>query len=375
MINPLSTKVGHIMAYILSVGHAHLPHVLKQKEALDFAKSLFKNSFEDIDRLLNVFLNGQISERHFCMPLEWYEGEHSFEEKNNTYIKMATDFSVEAVKRCLTDDTFLETSINVEDIDAIFFISSTGISTPSIDAKIMNVLPFSPNTVRVPIWGLGCAGGTVGISRAKDYCLAYPKANVLVINAELCSLTFQPHDQTKSNIIGSSLFSDGVSCTLVVGEQSTLLQQKKQPILLQCLETSSTLMENSEDVMGWEVKNDGLYVIFSRSIPSIVKNWFKGNVEQFLKNKSLTIEDIDHFIAHPGGKKVLDAYEHAFNLSQDKTKISRTVLEKYGNMSSATVMFVLEQTLKAEIKKGDLALMCSLGPGFSSELALLKGVK
>lgn len=182
---------------------------------------MFKDSFRDIDRLLASFKNGEIQSRQFVMPIEWYKEAKSFQEKNQIYVEMAVRHSAEAASKCLADQRFLKREIPFEKIDAIFFVSSTGISTPSIEAKLMNILPFRRETKRIPIWGLGCAGGASGIARAFEYCTAFPKAYVLVIAAELCSLTFQKDDQTKSNLIGTSLFGDGIAAVLMCGRKPT----------------------------------------------------------------------------------------------------------------------------------------------------------
>jgi alkylresorcinol/alkylpyrone synthase len=363
------------LPYITSIGFAQMPYELKQNDALSFAKSMFSNSFDDIERLLSIFQNGQINKRRFCKPFDWYKEDHSFEEKNNTYIDLATTFSIEAVKHCINNNDYLTNSINYDELDAIFFVSKTGLATPSIDVKIINALPLSNHIVRVPIWGLGCAGGTAGVARGMDYCRAYPEANVLVVTVELCSLTFQRNDMSKSNLVGTSLFADGVACTLISGEKSSVLEKIKTKTVPKLITSQSTLKPHSEDVMGWNIKNDGLYVVFSRSIPHLVCNWFGENVEDFLNKLDMKVSDLAHFIAHPGGKKVLDAYEKALHLPEQMTKISRTVLEEYGNMSSTTVIYVLDQTIKFGMKEGSYGLMASLGPGFSSEMALIKGTR
>ena len=179
----------------------------------------------------------------------------------------------------------------------------------------MNLLPFRDDTKRVPIWGLGCAGGAAGISRAYEYCLAYPTANVLVLSVELCSLTFQKDDYSKSNLVGASLFSDGVACALVAGDYSNIKANQPMPKIIA---TSSKFMPDSEDVMGWDVKNSGLHVIFSKSIPSIITKWLGPFVHEFLSVNELTKDDITHFVAHPGGKKVLESYEAALGFDSIK---------------------------------------------------------
>ncbi|WP_347549797.1 3-oxoacyl-[acyl-carrier-protein] synthase III C-terminal domain-containing protein [Pseudalkalibacillus hwajinpoensis] len=360
---------------IISIGKHLPPYCLQQSDAAAFAKQQFGNHFRDIDRLLPVFNSAEIDTRYFAMPMEWYSSRPTFEEKNERYIALSVEYATEAIRNCLKNPFYLENNVEYKEIDAIIFVSTTGISTPSIDARIMNVLPFSPHTKRIPIWGLGCAGGASGLSRANDYCLAHPTEAVIVVNVELCSLTFQHGDYTKSNLIGTALFADGVSCVLVTGEGSELLNRSRMGSLPVIVSTHSTLMKNSEDVMGWEVSNEGLHVVFSKSIPSIVSTWLEPTVKEFLSSHQKSPEHIDYFIAHPGGTKVLTAYEHALGLNREKTAISRDVLRRYGNMSSVTIIYVLDEFLRNGCKVGQTGLMAALGPGFCSELLLLEWKK
>ncbi|HZG70012.1 MAG TPA: 3-oxoacyl-[acyl-carrier-protein] synthase III C-terminal domain-containing protein [Chondromyces sp.] len=354
------------MSKILSVGTAVPPNQVKQEKVQDLVYQLFHESYPKVERLLNVFNNGGIKSRYFAKPLEWYGEDHSFEEKNNAFIEAAIELGCEAIIDCLE-----QSKVDYTEIDAIFTICTTGLATPSIEARIMNRLPFKSTTKRIPIWGLGCAGGAAGLARAHDYCKAYPDQQVLVLGIELCSLTFQREDVSKSNIVGTSLFADGVACVLVAGEESRSARQASaaRPIIEK---TQTTLMEDSLDVMGWEIRNEGLFVVFSKDIPTIVNNWVEPNVKEFLRSNDLTIKELEHFIAHPGGKKVIDAYEKGLGFSKEKTKYSKSVLERFGNMSSVTVLFVLKEFLQTHIEPGDRGLLTALGPGFSSELLLLR---
>lgn len=322
-----------------------------------------------MERLLKVFENGEIETRNFCVPPDWYREQHTFEERNTLYIQLATQYSVEVIQRCLTNRSFLQMNISTVDIDAIIFVSSSGISTPSIDARVMNILPFSDQLVRIPIWGLGCAGGAAGISRAYDYCKAYPSAKVLVVCVELCSLTFQKDDYSKSNLVGTSLFADGAACVLVCGDLVELEQDKLTPSIIG---RRSRWMPNSEDVMGWDVKSGGLHVVFSKSIPAIITNWLGPFIHEFLKDYHIAPHAIANFVAHPGGKKVLRAYEEALALTKEHTDVSREILKNHGNMSSPTVLYVLEQFMLKENKANTHGLLVALGPGFSGEAVLLK---
>lgn len=357
------------MPTIHSVSTARPPVNLPQEDAMTFARSLFSDSFKDIDRLLKVFQNGEIETRQVCMPLEWYAEPHDFETKNNLYIEHAVSLGKQAIEKCLSNSSTLERAVDPAEIDAIFFISSSGLATPSIDARLINKLPFRHDIKRIPIWGLGCAGGAAGMSRAFDYCQAYPQSNVLVLAVELCSLTFQRDDMSKSNLVGISLFSDGVACALVSGERSSVKSTRPIPSIRA---TSSCFMPDSEDVMGWDIKNDGLHVVFSKSIPNVIKSWLGPFVHQFVEEQNLTMADIHHFVAHPGGKKVLDAYEKALHMDSDHTAASKKVLQHHGNMSSPTVLYVLENFIEQQPEPGEYGLMAALGPGFCGELLLLE---
>ncbi|RSK27331.1 type III polyketide synthase [Bacillus sp. HMF5848] len=353
------------MPRIVSVGHAVPKNEVNQSDALEFVKNIFADSFKNINRLLPVFNNGQIQKRYFAEKLEWFASDHSFSEKNTAYIQHATQLGCEAIEACLANAT-----IQLKDIDAIIYISTTGLSTPSIEAKIMNKMKFSQHTKRIPIWGLGCAGGASGLARAFEYCLAYPDATVLIVAVELCSLTFQKDDTSKSNFIGTSLFADGAAAAVITGDN--VISNKKNKPVISYVDSQSTLMPNSEDVMGWNVRDNGLYVVFSKDIPSIVKEWLPTTVEKLLNKHNITIDQITRFIAHPGGKKVLDAYISSLNLSENMTAKSLKILKEYGNMSSATVLFVLEEFLNNVTEDEGYSLLAALGPGFSSELILLK---
>lgn len=361
------------MAGIISIGTCLPPYRVEQSEALTLARHIFAEKYSDIERRLQIFLNGQINQRYLSMPLEWYREDHTFVEKNNLYLDKATEWGSEAIKNCLESPRFLQKKIDYEEIEAIFFISSTGISTPSIEARIMNKLPFNKHTKRIPIWGLGCAGGAAGLARAHEYCLAFPQAKVIVLSVELCSLTFQRRDYSKSNLVGSSLFADGIACALVVGAEVDVASICKKSVYPKVTATQSTFLPQSEDVMGWALQEEGLSVIFSRDIPQLIKQWLRPNVEQFLEQQGLTLSDIQHFIAHPGGRKVLEAYAETLAIPYRLLEPAKEILASYGNMSSATVLYLLKYMLEENLFSHEQSgLLAALGPGFCSELLLLE---
>ena len=359
------------MPIILSVAEETPQHVMTQDRVMEFAEELFSETFRDIKRLLPVFKNGQIEKRHFAKDIDWFKTDHSLEERNDAYIETSVELGTKAIQKCLGSEDFLAKHIPYEDIDAIITISSSGLATPSLEARIMNILPFSRSTKRIPIWGLGCAGGASGLSRAFEYCRAFPKGKVLVLSVELCSLTFQRNDRSKSNLVGTSLFADGVACALVCGDDSNYQEYQKLDAYPTIVDTNSALMENSLDVMGWDIKDEGLYVVFSRDIPTIVEGWLQPIVLSFLQSNGLAMNDVHYFVAHPGGKKVLEAYCKALELEKEKTNISLDVLREFGNMSSATILYVLRRFMEAG-ERDRLGLAAAMGPGFSSELLLLR---
>ncbi|HJV44572.1 MAG TPA: 3-oxoacyl-[acyl-carrier-protein] synthase III C-terminal domain-containing protein [Bacillota bacterium] len=352
------------MPYIVGAGVAKLPYTIKQTDIKPFIKEMFSDVFADLERLLTVFENTDIDQRNFCVPMEWFREPHNFKEKNHLYIQQAVKLGKEALTNCLAN-----ANLTINDITHLFFISTSGLSTPSIDARIMNELMDSPlvQVKRTPIWGLGCAGGAGGIARAMDYCLAYPKEIVAVISVELCGLTFQPNDLSKSNLVATSLFADGAAAVLVAGDQA------KASGSLKMVHSQSILWNNTLDVMGWDISSSGFHVIFSKDIPTFVQNQVAQTLQKFLQEHDRSSPD--HFILHPGGKKVLEAYQKALNIPIDKLNLARKVLRENGNMSSSTVLYVLNEFLQNEVaNKGEIGLITALGPGFSSEMLLVEGV-
>jgi alkylresorcinol/alkylpyrone synthase len=258
-----------------------------------------------------------------------------------------------------------EAEISAQQVDHLIFVSTTGLATPSLDAYLINRLQMSPHIKRTPIWGLGCAGGVAGLSRAFEYVKAFPEQTVLLVALELCGLTFRQSDHSKSNFVATSLFSDGAAAALISGRKDI---KRNGPSILA---TESMIWPHSTDVMGWDIEDDGLKVIFSKDIPTIVRQKVRPVVDRFLQKSNLHLEQVDSFISHPGGRKVLEAYEKALEVPAEKFHHAYEVLRDYGNMSSATVLFVLERVLKKHHRKDSYGLMTALGPGFSSELALL----
>lgn len=333
------------MPFIASVGTAVPKHVMSQQEIRTVVYDMFKGVFPGIDRLISIFDHSEIETRHFCVPAEWFHQTHTPEEKHRLYVEHATALAEKAIRACLE-----QTGVGFADVDHLIFVSTTGMATPSIDAHLFNRMGFNPHLKRTPIWGLGCAGGAAGLSRAVDYVKAFPSHRCLVVSAELCSLTFLHDDLSKSNFVATSLFADGAAAALVLGDTEenaafrrnggTSRRSFQGPKILQ---TQSTIWPDTLDVMGWEVTDRGLKVIFSRDIPSIIQKEMYGNVEALLKKTELTLQNVETYILHPGGLKVLQAYKESLHMPAEALLPSRTVLRQFGNMSSATVFFVLQE--------------------------------
>lgn len=362
---------GEFMTYICSIGTSIPEYNISQEEIKDLVPKLFGYTNREVKRLLPVFDHAQVDNRQFVVDKAWFEREHTFEEKNNLYQENAIKHSLQAMDDCLQNNDFLKQTIPYEAVDLIVYVSSSGITAPSIDAFLLNERPFRQDVQRMPFWGLGCAGGAIGLSRAFDWVQAHSDKTALVICCELCGVTFQKGDHRKSNIVGTALFGDGISAALIVGEASPYFSYKKQAVP-KLIDSSSRIKRDSTSVMGWNVTNHGLEVIFSKSIPSLVESFWKEHIGLFFQQIQLQQDDIYAYIAHPGGTKVLQAMEEVLNDSKEKLKHSYRVLKKHGNMSSATVLYVLKEWMEEGIKAGEKTILSALGPGFCSELVLLE---
>ncbi len=337
------------------------PYYLDQSEILGFAREFFAGRLNGLDRLLRTFENAEIDSRNLCVPISWFAEPKTFQQKNDTYIEQSVELSAGAISKLLR-----RFDLAPDEVDYLVFVSSTGIATPSIDARLIGKLGMRPNTKRIPIWGLGCGGGAAGLAHVNDLLRGTPKAKALLVNVELCSLTFQFNDFSKSNLIATALFADGVTAALLVGAESELSG-------CSIIADGTTLWPDSLDVMGWNLQNDGMQVVFSQSIPTIVKEKMRDCLDSFLDDNRLSLADIDHFLIHPGGRKVLEAYVEAFGKPPEAFSLSADIIRQYGNCSSATVMLVIERFLaEGKYQPGDLALVTALGPGFSAANLILR---
>ena len=342
--------------HLLSLATAVPKHTLGQGTVSEAARAVFGTAgVADLDRMVAVFGNAGINCRYSTVPLSWYEQKHGWIDRNSLYLEHAVALIEEAARKALA-----AAKLAPGDIDAVVAISTTGIATPSLDAMLLNRLPLKSDVKRLPIFGLGCAGGVLGLARAADLARAEPGTRVLVLVVELCALCFRHGDFTKSNLVATALFGDGAVAAVLSTEGAG-------PAIHQGGEFT---WPDSLDIMGWEVAEDGLKAIFSRDIPALVQRDLRQATETFLAKHALSVDDIDYFICHPGGAKVIDALEEAFSLPPGALGLARDVLRDYGNMSAATVLFVLERMLR-QGHTGRM-LVSALGPGFTAGFQILE---
>lgn len=357
------------MPVIRSLSTALPPYEIQQAEARQFAYTHFAASFPNIERYLPVFTHAEIDTRYIVVPSEWFLTPHSFKECNDLFIQWALQLGEEAAQNCLE-----QVGLTPRDIDHLVLVSTTGLATPSIDARLINRLGMGTHTRRTPVWGLGCAGGVAGLSRAYEYARGFPGHRVLLVCIELCSVTFQWQDLSKRNVIASAIFSDGAAALLVEGDDVAPPPTNADRPAPRILGTQSTLWPDTLNIMGWDIIDTGMQVVFSSRIPFIVQDLMHENVSEFLAPYNLHIDDISQFILHPGGAKVIRAYEQALQIDPERLSNVRQVLRQHGNMSSPTVFFVYETFYNQQpLQPGEYGLMVVLGPGFSSEMALIQG--
>ncbi len=331
-----------------------------QTYARDFAREIFGGRFKGIERLLPLFTNAGIETRYFVGEPSWYREPHDMAERSALYVTAATELSARAARGALE-----RAGLEPVDIDTILYVNTTGLATPSIDARLVNVLGLRHDIRRLPLWGLGCAGGAAGLAHAAQLAKADPRSRVLLVSTELCGLTFMPDDLSKSNLVATALFADGSAAAVITGDEVDAPG-------LEILDSQSRFYPDSENVMGWTVLQQGLQVVFQRRIPDIVKESAAEDLGGFLARNGLSLGDIGAFLLHPGGAKVIEAYEDALGLDAQAMDWTRGVLRDFGNMSSTTVLFVIERYLTERgTGNGGHGLVSALGPGFCSESVLL----
>jgi alkylresorcinol/alkylpyrone synthase len=351
---------------IASVGTAFPPHRYTQTQIAETLVARWGDKLPEPRLLTRLHANCGVDTRYFVLPIEKYPELHGFKQTNDQWIIAAVELGQTAITRALEP-----LGLTPADITAIFFASVTGIASPTIDARLINKMPFPTHVKRTPIFGLGCVAGAAGIARASDYLAGHPKEIVLLLSVELCSLTWQDDDQSVANLISCGLFGDGCAAVVLAGDEAKLSTPPAHAPRI--LATRSTFYRHTEHVMGWDIRDTGFRIVLSPDVPKVVLENLRGDVDSFLKEHNLTLADIKSWIFHSGGPKVLEATEKALDLPKEALALSWKSLSEVGNLSAASVLCVLEDTLKNHPgEPGTYSILAAMGPAFCLELVLLQ---
>jgi len=344
---------------ILSIATAVPPHQMAQGAMLERAKQVFPH----LAHLESVYANTGIATRYSCMPLEWYLEPHGWRDRNNCFEREALTLLERAARQAVD-----EAGLEISDIDAIVTVSTTGLCVPSLDAKLANRIGLRNDVERLPIFGLGCAGGVSGLARGARLAQSLEGGHVLLLSVELCSLNYRLGDSRKAMFISTALFGDGAAAVVLrsAGPRPNGNGAAHHPRITA---VGEHLWFESEDMMGWSIEEDGFGVIISTKLPSFTRDNVRDATQTFLTKNGLEFGDLAGLVLHPGGRKVLEAVEGALQLGAGELRHSWEVLRDFGNMSSPTVLFVLARTL-ADGASGR-HLMAAFGPGFSISFGLL----
>ena len=346
---------------IAGVGKALPPNYYGQEDLLAAFRALWAGRVRNLDRLERLHRNVLVGGRHLALPIEEYERLESWGDSNDAWIRVAQEVGEEAVR-----DALGRAGLGVDEVDALIFVTVTGVATPSIDARLMNRLGLPPRVKRMPIFGLGCVAGAAGIARAADYVKAYPDQVAVLLSVELCSLTLQRKDLSIPNLISSGLFGDGAAAVVVVGEE----RHADGPRIVA---SRSVFYPDTERVMGWEISERGFQVVLSAEVPEMVTGHLRQDVDRFLEDHGHRRDQIRSWVAHHGGPKVLEAMAEALELDDGELDVTWKSLAEVGNLSSTSVLLVLEETLREHRPEpGSLGMLLAMGPAFCSELVLLE---
>jgi alkylresorcinol/alkylpyrone synthase len=345
-------------AKLISLSTAVPGHILLQDEVVAAAREMFGERYSAFDRMVPVYQTAGLRKRHAARPIEWFHQPHGWKEKTAIYLEVAHELFVDAATKALSAAGLLAT-----EVDVVVTISSTGIATPSLEARASAAMGFRTDIQRVPVFGLGCAGGVSGFAIAARLAEAQPGANVLLVVVELCTLSFRLDKLSKANIVASALFGDGAAACVLRAGKSGIAEIEA------CGEHT---WPDTLDIMGWDIDSQGFEVIFAQAIPSFAEANLGIAVSGILERAGIRMNDVDRFVCHPGGAKVIVALEKALQIGQGALDHERTVLREYGNMSAPTALFVLDETLRAGLPPR--SVMTAMGPGFSASCVSLKRV-
>ncbi len=346
---------------IAATATAFPEHYFEQQQVVDELKAYWGRDAQSSAVLERLHARTGVHGRHFSRPLGDYQALDTWGKSNNVWIEVAEELGEQAIE-CLLK----QTNLPADRIAALFFVSVTGVASPSIDARLVNRMKLSPHIKRNPIFGLGCVAGAAGLARAADYVRAYPDQIAVLLSVELCSLTWQRDDMSVANLISAGLFGDGAAAVLVAGDQVPLPGPR-------IVASHQVFYPDTAYVMGWDISEKGFNIVLSPDVPKVVRENLGRDVDQFLAAQNLTRSDIGSWIMHTGGPKVLEASAEALGLPDSALQVSWDALRRVGNLSSASVLVVLDEVMKHQRPKpGTRSILAAMGPGFCAEMLLLE---
>ena len=346
---------------ITGIASALPEHRYPQAVLTETLKRFWAGQLESPDILDRVHARARVGARHLAFPVERYAAFSSWGETNAAWMEAAQDLGARALDAALADS-----GLTRDDLDALFVVSITGVASPSLDARLINRMGLRPDIKRTPIFGVGCVGGALGLTRAADYTLAHPDQRAALVAVETCSLTFRSDDLSKTNIVASGLFGDGAAAVIVSGAACGTDAPR-------ILATKSAFYPGTEHIMGWDISENGFRIVLSPELPAFIRSRLAGDVDAFLSAHGLRRDDVGTWVIHTGGPKVLGAMQDALCLDDRHLERSWACLNRVGNLSSASVLLVLEDILaNGRPDPGSLGLLLAMGPGFCSEMILLQ---
>lgn len=352
-----ANRLAHA-ARLLSVATAVPENVIDQRIVQEHARELFGTRVRDYERLAGVFSATGIEQRYSVRPIPWFLETHGWKDRTEAYLDGATGLFADVAQRALE-----RAGLPASAVDAVVTISSTGVATPSLEARVLPQLGFRADVERTPVVGLGCAGGVTGLALASRLACARAGTTVLLVAVELCTLAFRLDRATKVNVIATSLFGDGAAAAVVSSDAAL-------PAIATIAGATEHLWPKTLDIMGWATDDVGLGVLLSRSLPAFVERRYRESFETASRRLELDRNGRTRMVCHPGGTRVIEAIEGALELAPGTLDHERSVMRDFGNMSSPTVLFVLERAIAAGL--GRSAVLAALGPGFTASFVALE---
>ena len=341
---------------LLSLATAVPPQVIEQHEAKALAREAFGGRKALFDRLAGVFDNAGIARRHIVAPHDWYMHDHSWRDRNTIYLEASENLFVEAATAAIE-----LAGLTPDQIDGVVTVSTTGVATPSLEARVGPRVGLRCDVRRVPVFGLGCAGGVNGLALTARLASVDPGTNWLFVTIETCSISIRLDSDDPAAVVATALFGDGAAAAVVTSGVHCLAR---------ITGSAEKLWPDTQRIMGWDVEDSGLSVVFDRAIPPFIESELAEAVDEMCAKLGIAREEIDRFCCHPGGVKVIDAIETALELNQGELNIEREVLHDFGNMSAPTVLFVLERLIERGLP--ERTMMTAFGPGFTCAGLLLE---